>query len=54
MIYPVAGNPWGNDELIDIIKNLKRRAPSEPFLGHAADAIEFLLEEIEKQKNTGE
>lgn len=44
MIYPTRGNPWGEKELRDIVEKLMLREASEPFLGHAADAIEFLLD----------
>ena len=48
MIYPVRGKPWSRKEIDDIVERLKARERPEPFLGHAADAIEFLKDEMQK------
>lgn len=50
MIYPTQGNDWNEYELKDLVARLNLREPSEPFLGHAADAIEFLMNKVRFQE----
>ena len=47
MIYPTRGDSWHMNELRSIVEKLSSREISEPLLGHAADAIAFLLDQHE-------
>ena len=47
MIYPTRGQPWSELELRDMVECLMAREKPEAFLGHAADAIEYLMEQVD-------